>query len=101
MLSIRGIGLETADAILLYAGERPTFVVDAYTKRILYRHFVIERNASYETIRELFHDTLPRDVQLYNEYHALFVEVGKKHCQVRARCEACPLAMLQHDAAAR
>ena len=101
LLSIRGIGPETADSILLYAGERPTFVVDAYTKRILHRHFVIERNTNYETIRELFHDTMPRDVQLYNEYHALFVEVGKRHCQVRARCEACPLAKLRHDAAAR
>lgn len=97
LLSIRGIGPETADAILLYAGRRPTFVVDAYTKRILRRHFLSERDAGYETIRELFHRALPRDVQLYNEYHALLVAVGKRHCRTRAQCSGCPLGELPHD----
>lgn len=97
LLSIHGIGPETADAILLYAGRRPTFVVDAYTKRILRRHFVTDLRADYETVRRLFHRALPADVQLYNEYHALLVAVGKRHCRVRARCEDCPLACLTHN----
>jgi endonuclease-3 related protein len=99
LLSIHGIGPETADAILLYAGNRPTFVVDAYTTRILHRHFLVDAKADYESIRRLFHETLPEDVQLFNEYHALLVEVGKRHCRRRARCEGCPLADLPHDEA--
>ncbi len=97
LLAIRGIGPETADAILLYAGNRPTFVVDAYTKRILRRHFLIEHEADYETVRGLFHEVLPAETQLFNEYHALLVEVGKRHCRTRARCDGCPLADLPHD----
>jgi len=98
LLSTRGIGPETADAILLYAGGRPTFVVDAYTRRILRRHLLIEANAGYETVRTLFHESLPADVQLFNEYHALLVAVGKRHCRTRANCEGCPLEGLPHDA---
>ena len=98
LLSISGIGPETADAILLYAGDRPTFVVDAYTRRVLRRHFLVKSDADYKTIRGLFHKALPRDVQLFNEYHALLVEVGKRHCGVRARCDSCPLADLHHEA---
>lgn len=97
LLSIRGIGPETADAILLYAGGRPAFVVDAYTKRILRRHFLTKQDTGYPTVQELFHRALPRDVQLYNEYHALLVAVGKRHCRTRARCSGCPLAHLPHD----
>jgi len=98
LLAIRGIGPETADAILLYAGGRPSFVVDAYTKRILRRHFLIDDRAAYESVRELFQSALPADAKLYNEYHALLVAVAKKHCRVKAICEACPLADLPHDA---
>ena len=99
LLRIPGIGPETADAILLYAGNRPTFVVDAYTKRILRRHYVTDGKAGYETVRQLFHRSLRPDVRLCNEYHALLVEVGKRHCRMRALCDGCPLADLPHDGA--
>ncbi|MCH7871186.1 MAG: endonuclease III domain-containing protein [Planctomycetes bacterium] len=97
LLDIPGIGPETADAILLYAGDRPTFVVDAYTMRVLRRHFIVTDADDYESVRANFHDALPREAALFNEYHALFVEVGKRHCRVRARCDGCPLADLPHD----
>ncbi len=97
LLAIRGIGPETADAILLYAGGRPTFVVDAYTRRILRRHHVFDAGASYETVQQSFHGALPQEPQLYNEYHALLVAVAKRHCRARARCDDCPLADLPHD----
>lgn len=98
LLAIHGIGPETADAILLYAGDRPTFVVDAYTKRVLRRHWVTDGRADYETVQALFHRSFPRDAQLFNEYHALLVEVGKRHCRVVAQCDGCPLAELPHNA---
>ncbi|GJM25520.1 MAG: endonuclease III [Phycisphaerae bacterium] len=98
LLALKGIGPETADAIMLYAGNHPTFVVDAYTKRVLRRHFLIEpEQTDYETVRGLFMDSLQPDVQLFNEYHALFVEVGKRHCKAVANCEGCPLAHLEHE----
>jgi endonuclease-3 related protein len=97
LLAVRGIGPETADAILLYAGNRPTFVVDAYTKRILRRHGLIQADADDPSVRALFHAALPRNVRLFNEYHALLVAVGKKHCGTVARCDGCPLADLPHD----
>ncbi len=97
LLSITGIGPETADAILLYAGGQLTFVVDAYTRRVLRRHHVLPGHASYEEVKELFEQNLPEDVQLYNEYHALLVELGKRHCRVKADCEHCPLAGWPHD----
>ncbi|MGQ9650166.1 MAG: endonuclease III domain-containing protein [Phycisphaerae bacterium] len=98
LLGIPGIGRETADAILLYAGQKPSFVVDAYTARILYRHHLIDRSADYDEIKELFESHLPDDVRLFNEYHALLVDVGKKHCRPKARCEGCPLERFEHDA---
>lgn len=97
LLSIHGIGPETADAILLYAGNRPSFVVDAYTKRILRRHFIIEPNATYDHVRDLFHQSLEPDVVTYNEYHALLVTLAKTHCRAKANCTNCPLADLPHD----
>jgi endonuclease-3 related protein len=97
LLSIHGIGPETADAILLYAGDRATFVVDAYTRRVLRRHFLCNEKADYETIRGLFHAALPAVPQVFNEYHALLVAVGKRHCRKSARCEGCPLASMPHD----
>ena len=97
LLSIRGVGRETADAILLYAGEYPTFVVDAYTARVLRRHRLIDGEADYEMIKELLESHLAEDVALFNEFHALFVEVGKRHCRPRARCADCPLEHLPHD----
>ena len=97
LLSIHGIGPETADAILLYAGNRPSFVVDGYTRRVLRRHHLCAEKADYETVRGLFHAALPADPQLFNEYHALLVAVGKKHCRKSARCEGCPLEEMPHD----
>jgi endonuclease-3 related protein len=97
LLGIPGIGPETADAILLYAGRRPTFVVDAYTKRVLRRHHLTDGAAGYEAVRSLFLCALPADAQRYNEYHALLVAVGKRHCRTRAQCAGCPLADLPHD----
>jgi endonuclease-3 related protein len=97
LTGIPGIGPETADAILLYAGQHPTFVVDAYTKRVLRRHRLLDDRADYETTRAFFHQHLTPDVSLFNEYHALFVAVGKQHCRVRARCEGCPLEAMPHD----
>lgn len=92
LLSIYGIGPETADSILLYALEKPVFVVDAYTKRVLSRHNILNHNSSYEEYQNLFHNELVRDVQLYNEYHALFVKAGKDYCKPKPLCEGCPLA---------
>ena len=97
LLAIHGIGPETADALLLYAGGHPSFVVDAYTKRILRRHFLIDNKASYDEVRRRFHQALEPDPALFNEYHALLVELGKRHCRVRARCQGCPLQDLVHD----
>jgi len=92
LLGVYGIGQETADSILLYALNKPVFVVDAYTHRIFSRHHVIEQCASYEEVQRVFTDNLPRDVQLYNEYHALVVETGKTYCKKKPRCLECPLA---------
>lgn len=91
LLGISGIGEETADSILLYAGNRPTFVVDAYTRRVLERHGLIRAGASYREIQRLFMDRLPADAALFNEYHALLVAVGKTYCRTTPRCDACPL----------
>jgi endonuclease-3 related protein len=91
LLSLNGVGPETADSILLYALNKPIFVVDAYTKRILSRHGLIEEKATYETVQRLFHRTLPQDVQLFNEYHALIVMLAKTHCRAKPICKGCPL----------
>jgi endonuclease-3 related protein len=92
LLAVRGIGPETADSILLYAGGRPVFVIDAYTRRVLERHGLARRGETYEELRALFERSLPRSVSLYNEYHALFVRLGKERCAKRApRCASCPL----------
>jgi endonuclease III related protein len=92
LLGVHGIGPETADSILLYAGQRKVFVVDAYTRRILERHGPIHAKATYEEIRTLFEQNLPGDTQLYNEYHALIVHTGKHYCHTRQpNCAHCPL----------
>lgn len=92
LLEIKGIGPETADSILLYALEKPVFVIDAYTKRVLSRHSMVEEDAPYEVLQGLFHGFLKRDVRLFNEYHALFVRVGKTFCRPREPlCGGCPL----------
>jgi endonuclease-3 related protein len=91
LLNINGIGSETADSILLYALDKPVFVVDAYTKRVLQRHGIVDEKATYHETQGLFHENLPKDVDLFNEYHALFVRVGKEFCKPKARCDGCPL----------
>ncbi|HEX9714264.1 MAG TPA: endonuclease III domain-containing protein, partial [Desulfurivibrionaceae bacterium] len=92
LLGIKGIGPETADSITLYAAGKPVFVVDAYTYRILLRHDLIAEEAGYEEIQDLFLGKLPAEVQLFNEYHALLVRLGKEYCKKsKPLCDACPL----------
>jgi len=91
LLELSGIGPETADSILLYALEKPTFVIDAYTRRILARHSLISWDATYEEIRSLFLKHLPPKSSLFNEYHALLVALGKELCRTHPRCHLCPL----------
>jgi endonuclease-3 related protein len=92
LLSVHGVGPETADSILLYAGNHPVFVVDAYTRRILQRHGLATGKESYEEIRGRFEKSLPNDPQLFNEFHALLVRTGKNYCRSRAPlCSQCAL----------
>jgi endonuclease III related protein len=91
LLRVHGIGPETADSILLYALRRRKFVVDAYTRRFLSRHGLIEPGASYAEIQSLFEQGLPPSRRLYNEYHALIDRLGKEYCRTRPRCDLCPL----------
>ncbi|MFN3479357.1 MAG: endonuclease III domain-containing protein, partial [Thermodesulfovibrionales bacterium] len=91
LLSINGIGPETADSILLYALDKPVFVVDAYTRRVLSRHGILDYNAPYDEYQRLFHQELDEDVPLFNEFHALFVRVGKDFCRPKPECDGCPL----------
>jgi len=86
LLSVTGIGRETADSIALYAAGRPLFVVDAYTRRIFGRVGLLEGNEDYDTIQRMFMDRLPRDVGLYNDYHAQIVLHGKETCRTVPRC---------------
>ena len=100
LLALRGIGQETADAILLYALHRPSFVVDAYTRRIFHRHGLLDENISYEDMRSFFMEALPMDVKLYNEYHALIVRTGNVFCKKKdPLCEKCPLGKFIDHAA--
>jgi len=96
LLSIKGIGPETADSILLYAFGRPVFVVDTYTARIAVRHHLIEPDAGYAQLQDLFQSNLQQDTQLFNEYHALLVQVGKNFCKPKPKCPHCPLQHLPH-----
>jgi endonuclease-3 related protein len=91
LLGVKGIGPETADSILLYGLKKPIFVVDAYTKRILWRYGVISEKASYEEVQRVFMDHLPHNEKLFNEYHALFVHLGKTLCKKKPKCDACPI----------
>jgi len=98
LLSIKGLGKETVDSMLLYAGELPIFVVDAYTYRILFRHGLIPEEATYEEIQDLFHRYLPEDPKLFNEYHALLVACGKTFCKTKKPlCETCPLQGVERE----
>jgi len=92
LLEIHGIGPETADAILLYAAARPSFVVDAYTRRLFERLGWLAGGEAYEEIRCDLMDALPVDVPLFNEFHALLVRHAKAHCRATPNCHGCPLA---------
>ncbi|MGA2617809.1 MAG: endonuclease III domain-containing protein [Thermoguttaceae bacterium] len=95
LLQVHGVGPETADSILLYGGSLPSFVVDAYTCRILARHGWIDFGAGYHEVQDYFHGNLPDDPAQYNEFHALLVRVGKDYChKSRPKCDACPLREL-------
>lgn len=94
LLSVHGVGKETADSIILYAANKAIFVVDAYTKRVLYRHGLIDEKADYDEVQELFHSSLARNVALYNDFHAQFVAVGHHYCKRKPLCEECPLGKL-------
>lgn len=92
LLAVKGVGPETADSILLYALQQPSFVVDAYTYRVLQRHYLVGEETTYEELQAFFMDRLPPDTVHFNEYHALLVAVGKHYCRPKnPRCSACPL----------
>jgi endonuclease III related protein len=98
LLKVLGIGPETADSILLYAGSHGLFVVDAYTRRILVRHGWIREGAKYEDIRWLFERQFPGDIKLFNEFHALIVSAGNQWCRSQEPdCEHCPLGRYRED----
>jgi endonuclease-3 related protein len=94
LLDVNGIGKETADSILLYVFNRPVFVIDAYTRRILSRHNMIAGDEEYDDIRRFFETHLPTQTRLFNEYHALIVCIGKYFCKPKPKCEECPLCKL-------
>jgi len=96
LLSVNGIGKETADSILLYGLGRAVFVVDTYTSRVLVRHNLIDDQCDYEQIREFMESNTEENVQLYNEFHALLVCVGKQFCKPRCLCSKCPLDSIPH-----
>ena len=96
LLGVKGIGPETADSILLYALNKPVFVVDAYTRRLLHRHYYFDREPSYDESQVLFEEQLPQDLDLYNDFHAQIVAVGHHFCKPRPKCEGCPLDCLPH-----
>lgn len=100
LLSVNGVGPETADSILLYALEKEVFVVDAYTRRFLTRHKILSGKEDYETVRNMFEDSFPvtktpnkygRRLQFFNEFHALIVMLGKNYCKPKPKCQDCPL----------
>lgn len=91
LLGVNGIGPETADSILLYAAQKPSFVVDAYTRRVFSRHRYLKGDESYSEVQALLAGLLPKSLPLYNDYHAQIVEVGKDYCKRIPRCDSCPL----------
>jgi endonuclease-3 related protein len=91
LLEIKGLGEETVDSILLYACNKPVFVVDAYTRRIFSRYGFVKEHATYRDIQTLFMKSLPEDIRLYNDYHAQIVYLGKNICKTLPRCNLCPI----------
>ena len=98
LMTLKGIGPETADAILLYSGRQPLFVADAYTRRVLSRHQLLSPAPDYHSAQQFLHQHLPPDAALFNEFHALLVEAAKRYCHRSvAHCEACPLGKFLED----
>lgn len=91
LLSIDGIGYETADSIMLYALNKPIFVVDAYTKRFLKNHDIYRGSFDYNDVQNFFMDNLPHDTYLFNEFHALIVHLCQHYCKKIPNCNECPL----------
>jgi endonuclease-3 related protein len=94
LLQINGVGDETADDMLLYAFDKPSFVIDSYTRRIFSRLGLLDESASYTELQQQFQNTLEQDVELFQQYHALIVIHAKQHCLKQPGCKACPL--IQH-----
>ena len=90
LLSLDGIGNETADSIILYAAGKPVFVIDAYTKRIMERVYGIDKEMGYEELQKLFMSALGHDTRLFNDFHAQMVELGKNYCRKKPLCAECP-----------
>ncbi|MEN8198494.1 MAG: endonuclease III domain-containing protein [Thermodesulfobacteriota bacterium] len=92
LLRVKGVGPETADSILLYGAGKPIFVIDTYTHRVFSRHQLVAEESDYHSLQQDFMDSLPEDVQLFNEYHGLIVAVAKEFCKKsKPRCSECPL----------
>jgi len=91
LLDLNGIGNETADSIVLYAAEKPTFVIDAYTRRIMNRVYGINEEIEYNKLKEYFESRLRSDLELYKDFHAQFVELGKRFCKKKPLCDECPI----------
>jgi endonuclease-3 related protein len=92
LLKLKGVGEETADSILLYAFQKPIFVVDAYTKRVFSRVGLLDEGMHYGEVQTFFEKNLKKDAALYNEYHALIVKLGKEYCKKKEPlCNGCPI----------
>lgn len=91
LLTIKGIGKETADSIILYALNKPIFVIDAYTKRFLQNHRLYNGKSDYDSLQQFFMKNLPEDTYLFNEFHALIVYLCQNFCKKNPVCEECPL----------
>ena len=100
LLSINGVGPETADSMILYAAGQATFVIDAYTMRVFRRHGLLDEKAHYDDAKEMFEAALPTDAALFNEFHAQIVAAGKRYCRRRPRCATCPLARFRRSVTA-
>ena len=95
LLSVKGVGRETADSILLYAFNKPIFVIDAYTRRVAERHLYLDGTLHYDTLQKIFMDALPYDAAIYNEYHALIVALCKESCRKAGCGERCKSLLKQ------
>ena len=95
LLAAKGVGRETADSILLYAFNKPIFVIDACTRRIAARHLLLDETLHYDTLQKIFMDALPPDVTTYNEYHSLIVALCKESCHKAGCGERCKSLLKQ------